>query len=160
MDHGHELAMALRGAYWAMHRCADAALAPLGVTADQFVLLSILAEEEQLTQQELGRRVASDPNTVRAMLVLLEGRGLVSRKPHPTDGRARSVALTAKGRRAYERFWKESDAFRQRLAGLFESVEVKALIENLSRITEFRPPIKNGNPGEGTRARITDAPSR
>ncbi len=152
--------MALREAYWAMHRRADAVLAPLGVTADQFVLLSSLADEEQLTQQELGRRVTSDPNTVRAMLVLLEGRGFVSRKPHPTDGRARSVALTAKGRRAYERFWKESDDFRQRLARLFAGGEVKTLIENLRRIAEFHPPIKNGISGEGTTARITDAPSR
>ena len=39
----------------------------------------------------------SDPSTVRAMLVLLEERGLVSRDTHPTDGRARTVALTAVG---------------------------------------------------------------
>ena len=39
-------------------------------------------------------RISSDPNTVRAMLLLLEQRGLVVRERHPTDGRARTVALT------------------------------------------------------------------
>ena len=80
MNAGHELAMKLRAAYWTMHRRADAQLARLGVTADQFVLLSILAEGEGITQQQLVRRASSDPNTVRAMLVLLERRGLVSRR--------------------------------------------------------------------------------
>jgi hypothetical protein len=45
MTGGHEIAMALRAAYWAMHRQADALLKPYGVTADQFVLMSILAQE-------------------------------------------------------------------------------------------------------------------
>ncbi len=35
--------------------------------------------------------------TVRAMLLLLQDRGLVARQRHPDDGRARSVALTALG---------------------------------------------------------------
>jgi DNA-binding MarR family transcriptional regulator len=160
LDRGHELAMGLRAAYWAMHRRADAHLAPLGVTADQFVLLSILAEGEQLTQQELGRRATSDANTVRAMLVLLEQRGLVARKPHPTDGRARSVSLTAKGRRAYDRFWRESDAFRQQLAALFANAELGPLLENLRRIAEFTPTTRSRNAGERATARKSDAPSR
>lgn len=148
MDPGHELAMALRAAYWAMHRRADAQLAPLGVTADQFVLLSLLADRAPHTQQELCRRATSDPNTVRAMLVLLEERGLVSRRPHPTDGRARSVSLTPKGRRAYERFWRESDPFRRRLAGLFADAELRPLIENLHRIAECHQTMSNGKSGD------------
>jgi DNA-binding MarR family transcriptional regulator len=62
--------------------------AKLGVTADQFVLLATLARGHALTQRELAARMPSDPSTVRAMLVLLEERGLVSRDTHPTDGRA------------------------------------------------------------------------
>src|SRR6185369_2330874 len=97
------LAMALRNAYLTMHRKADTYFARFGVTADQLVLLQILADEGAATQQQLVKRASSDPNTVRAMLLLLEGRGFVSRKPHPVDGRARSVSLTKKGRRVCER---------------------------------------------------------
>ena len=73
------------------------------MTADQFVLLDLLTRESEVTQQTLVVRAYSDPNTVRTMLVLLEGRGLVTRKRHPLDGRARSVSLTARGRKAVER---------------------------------------------------------
>jgi DNA-binding MarR family transcriptional regulator len=89
MASGHDIAMGLRAAYWAMHRQTEAGLARGGVTADQFVLLALLAEWDGITQQELVRRAASDANTVRAMLVLLESRGLVARQGHPTDRHAR-----------------------------------------------------------------------
>ncbi len=85
---GHELAMSLRAAYLVMHRRTGALLARTRVTADQFVVLSALAEADALTQRELVSRTSSDPNTMRAMLVLLERRGLIKRRPHPRDGRA------------------------------------------------------------------------
>jgi len=46
-----------------------------GITADQFVILACLEEQDEVTQQDLVRRAASDPSTVRAMLVLMEGEG-------------------------------------------------------------------------------------
>ena len=112
---GHDIAMALRAAYWAMHRQADALLQPHGVTANQFVLMSVLAEHEGLTQQEIVRHANSDPNTVRAMLLLLQRTGLVSRRPHPTDRRARLVMLTDKGQRTYTALWAKSQTFHQHL---------------------------------------------
>jgi DNA-binding MarR family transcriptional regulator len=118
---GHELALSLRSAYLALHRRTDAALAPSGVTADQFVVLAALADSHASTQRELVERTGSDPNTLRAMLVLLEARGLVSRKPHATDRRARSVHLTPKGRTLCRRLWRDTEAVRaQLLSGLGE----------------------------------------
>ena len=116
MASGHDMAMGLRAAYRAMHRRTEAGLARRGVTADQFVLLALLAEQDGITQQELVRRASSDANTVRAMLVLLENRGLVARKLHPTDRRARNVTLTRRGRQAYEKRWADSEPVRGRLS--------------------------------------------
>jgi hypothetical protein len=78
----------LRGAYLAMYRSTNAHLARSGVTADQYVLLYVLAEGNALTQRDLARRSFSDPNTIRPMLKSLEGRGLLIRQQHPNDGRA------------------------------------------------------------------------
>ena len=103
-----EVARALRAAYLALHRRTNACFAPDGVTADQFVLLSALADADAVTQQDLVRRLSSDPNTVRAMLLLLEARGLVARESHPADGRARCVRLTVKGRQVFEQLWARS----------------------------------------------------
>src|SRR5438067_13025262 len=106
MNEGRELPRLLRAAYFGMHRVSDAHFSRQGVTADQFVLLVCLAEQDAITQQELARRASSDPSTVRAMLVLLEGRGLVAREQHPDDRRVRVVTLTARGRRFVERLWR------------------------------------------------------
>jgi len=62
---GHVLAMHLRRAYLTLHRRADARFAAFELTADQFVVLTLLAEKEAVTQQHLTRRSLSDPNTKR-----------------------------------------------------------------------------------------------
>ena len=136
MATGHDISMGLRAAYLAMHRQTEACLVRSGCTADQFVLLGLLARGDAFTQQELVRRASSDPNTVRAMLVLLEKRGLVARVGHPTDGRARSVSLTGKGQRLHKRLLADTEPLRKRLRSLFRSEEWEALIEFLSRISE------------------------
>jgi DNA-binding MarR family transcriptional regulator len=132
---GHDIAMALRAAYLAMHRQSDAYFARHGVTADQFVLLAALASGDALTQRELAVRTTSDPNTVRAMLVLLEGRGVVARGRHATDARARTVTLTAKGRRVYKRLWAAGEPVRERLLAALGPGEPSALLDLLDRVT-------------------------
>jgi DNA-binding MarR family transcriptional regulator len=152
MTSGHEVAMGLRAAYWAMHRQTTACLARRGVTADQFVLLALLAERDGTTQQELVRRACSDANTVRAMLVLLEKQGLVAREQHPADRRARSVVLTRKGRRMYERLWAQSEPLRQRLLMGLRPKEADTLVEFLARLCRAVTPSpagKRGRPVKG-----------
>src|SRR5262245_47875999 len=108
MTAGHELGMWLRKAYLSFHRRANSRMLKLGITADQFVLLSELAREQGITQITIVERTASDPNTVAAILRLLEHRGLVRREAHAADRRARCVFLTPKGRRIQRRAERES----------------------------------------------------
>jgi MarR family transcriptional regulator, lower aerobic nicotinate degradation pathway regulator len=142
---GHEVARALRAAYLALHRETNGCFAADGVTADQFVLLSALADADGVTQQDLVRRTSSDPNTVRAMLLLLEGRGLVAREPHPADGRARRVTLTPDGRRLFRRLWAKSDPLRARLLTTFGPDEARGLVALLHRVAgALAPPAGDG----------------
>jgi DNA-binding MarR family transcriptional regulator len=147
MTSGREVARALRAAYLALHRQTNDCFAKDGVTADQFVLLAALAEAEAVTQQELVRRVDSDPSTVRAMLLLLEGRGLVARERHPADGRARCVTLTAKGRQVFNKLWTMSEPLRARLLTAFRPDELTALVGLLRRVGEVMAPAA----GNGSR---------
>jgi DNA-binding MarR family transcriptional regulator len=124
----------LRAAYLGMHRLSDATFGRHGVTADQFVVLAALAEQGEVTQQDLVRRVSSDPSTLRAMLVLLEGRGLVRRERHPGDGRARSVSLTARGRRLFEKLWAAGEPVRAQLLAGFSPQEIESLVVLLCRV--------------------------
>jgi DNA-binding MarR family transcriptional regulator len=132
----NELPGALRAAYLALHRRSEARFARHGVTADQFVLLATLARGHVLTQRELARRMPSDPSTVRAMLVLLERSGLVQRDSHPTDARARTVALTAAGKRKFKQLWRAGQSIRAQMSDALEPGEDELLVRLLARVAE------------------------
>ena len=136
MELKDRLPLELRAAYFALHRCSDMQFAKLGVTADQFVLLATLARGNALTQRELAARMSSDPSTVRAMLVLLEERGLVSRNTHPPDGRARTVALTAAGLRKYRQVWKAGQAIRDQMVSSLSAEKTESLVALLRSVSE------------------------
>lgn len=78
-----------------------AALAPLGLTHVQFVLLAsltwIASNGSVVTQRALADHAGSDPMMTSQVLGTLEQKGLVQRASHPTDGRAKSLAPTAAG---------------------------------------------------------------
>jgi len=149
---GHELGMWLRKAYLSFHRRANARMLKHGVTADQFVLLSVLVREEGITQVTIVQRTASDPNTVAAILGLLERRGLVRREAHAQDRRARCVFLTAEGRRVQKRAAKDAQPL---LASLWNSMKGASATEIerfLKRVhAAFAPGAgnENGTSGNG-----------
>jgi DNA-binding MarR family transcriptional regulator len=133
--------MHLRAAYAHLRRRSNAAFEPFGMTSDQYVLLKVLAEKGRATQQELVRYSYSDTATVGTMLRLLEGKRLVTRAPHPQDGRARSVTLTRWGSRLAEEMRQSSAGIRAELAGLFDEHEQQTVMVWLERITQaMRPP--------------------
>jgi DNA-binding MarR family transcriptional regulator len=82
----------------------------------------------------------SDPSTVREMLVLLEKRGLVQREQHPTDGRARTVALTAAGKRKFQKLWMAGEEIRSTMYRVLSSDEAEELVEMLNRVAEALSP--------------------
>lgn len=129
------LPMALRAAYLAMHRQSDAQFARHGVTADQFVLLATLSRGTALTQRELARRMTSDPSTVRAMLVLLEKQGYVERNMHPSDSRARTVALTTAGKRKFRQVWKAGESIRAAMLAAIKPEEAAILVSLLNKVS-------------------------
>jgi DNA-binding MarR family transcriptional regulator len=136
MKTGHNIAMGLRAAYLSMHRQTNSHLAPFGMTADQFVLLALLTEQDGITQQQLAHRASSDPNTIRAMLVLLEDRGLVKRRQHPTDGRALRITITRKGRKTYAKLSTAIRPLQIQLSSPFQAKEINMIIKSLGKVSK------------------------
>jgi DNA-binding MarR family transcriptional regulator len=136
VDTWHEIAMSLRGAYLAVHRQAEGEFARYGITADQFVVLPALQGSDVLPQSEVCRLTYSDPNTMGAMLALMETRGLVKRLRHPSDGRARTVVLKPKGKRIFAKVWAHREATRKRMEAIFTRAETEALVRCLKRINQ------------------------
>lgn len=128
--------MGLRGAYMAMHRKTNTALHKLGITADQFVIMVILDESPGVIQQELVKLANSDPNTMRAMLLILEKKELIERKKHPNDGRAFQVFLTAKGAKLFQKLLKALRPVRDKMLSLYNEKEFNDFYFFLKRMSD------------------------
>ncbi len=51
-----------------------------------------------MSMRELAEAMGIDPPNATAVVSELEAQGLVTRRPHPTDGRAKQVSATRKGK--------------------------------------------------------------
>ncbi|MBT2227185.1 MarR family winged helix-turn-helix transcriptional regulator [Nonomuraea sp. NEAU-A123] len=74
------------------------ALEPYGIDGRELAVLHVLDEADPLSQQEAARRLRIDRTTMVALIDTLEGKKLVSRRPHPDDRRKNMVELTTRGR--------------------------------------------------------------
>lgn len=70
----------------------------LDITSVQFAALSTMAEEADLDQATVAKRIAYDRATIGGVIKRLEQKGLVSRQPDDQDRRAFKLNLTPKGR--------------------------------------------------------------
>jgi DNA-binding MarR family transcriptional regulator len=84
---------AARGEMYRAFRAHDVELTP-----EQWAVLVRLFEQDGRTQGEISESTFRDPPTISRILDGMEARGLVERRPHPEDGRARAVHLTRRGR--------------------------------------------------------------
>jgi|SRR5215831_5194267 len=127
----------IRRAHLSMQRCADAVFSPRKITTDQFSLLWILWRRDGIRQNELAEELFTDPNTVTAMLVRLEKRGLIRREICSEDGRARRVFLTAAGRRLTGRLSEDWEPLRQKLRDLFAGDAGQEALRILDEVREL-----------------------
>jgi DNA-binding MarR family transcriptional regulator len=73
------------------------ALAPLGLATAQFAVLSHLWSGATLTQGQLASCLGLEQATMAKTLARMERDGLIERRPHLTDKRARIIHLTRRG---------------------------------------------------------------
>lgn len=94
--------------YLVMRRIWDDAeqrLAPHGLTMKHSWALHAL--DEPMSMSALAERLGIDASYVTAIADQLEQRGLIERRPHPTDRRVKSLALTDEGERLREDILRE-----------------------------------------------------
>lgn len=85
----------------AWQRRQRAALQPFGLTHSQFVILATatwFGASETLTQARLSELSGVDPMTTSQVVRALESAGLVQRRDHPDDPRAKAIVVTHAGR--------------------------------------------------------------
>ncbi|MFD1537756.1 MarR family winged helix-turn-helix transcriptional regulator [Nonomuraea guangzhouensis] len=88
----------LKHAHLRLTQLTGPALEPYGIDGRELAVLHVLDEADPLSQQEAARRLRIDRTTMVALIDTLEGKQLVSRRPHPDDRRKNMVELTTRGR--------------------------------------------------------------
>lgn len=84
----------------AAHRLKlERALADIGITPPQFVVLTMLAAYPGASNAELARLTLLTPQTVNVIVANLERAGALVRTPHEVHGRILEIDLTDKGRK-------------------------------------------------------------
>jgi DNA-binding MarR family transcriptional regulator len=84
---------------------AERRLVPSGLTMKHSWALHAL--DEPMSMRGLAERLGIDASYVTAIADQLEERGLIERRPHPSDRRIKSLALTDEGRRVRDRILDE-----------------------------------------------------
>lgn len=140
----HPTLFALKRAYQAARHVLENELQGTGLTVAQMDVLKVLlaapgADVDQRTvQTDLGVTSA----TLTRLLASMESKALITRVPLPTDARGKSVRLTAKARRLFEKLMSEGEAqYTARLLRGFTKAETATLERLLGRIAD--------NMGEG-----------
>jgi DNA-binding MarR family transcriptional regulator len=105
-----------------------------GLTRDDVAVLVHLAATETATAQEIVRHTGRPKNSMSRSVVSLEERGIIRRRPHPTDGRAAVLQLTAKGRKLRAVLTDAFGAADQHLLASLEQSERAAFIGSLTKM--------------------------
>src|SRR2546426_9870485 len=74
-----------------------AALADVGLRADEYAVYSLLLEQAPLTATEMARRMGMPLTTLLDYLRVMDERRHLRRERHPRDGRAQQLSLTMAG---------------------------------------------------------------
>lgn len=86
--------------------CLEERMRQFGVTPVQAYAMRFLAREEgrEITQRDLERELRLKAPTVNGVVDRLAEKGMLVRRPSPTDGRCRLLQLTDTGREAAAAF--------------------------------------------------------
>jgi DNA-binding MarR family transcriptional regulator len=88
----------LRQAASAHRHRSERALADIGVTPPQFMVLTMLAAYPGHSNADLARLALLTPQTVNVIVANLQKAGAISRRPHSVHGRIQQLELTEHGR--------------------------------------------------------------
>ena len=109
------LAYLLRQAQATARLTLERALANLGVTPPQFVVLTMLKAYPGLSGADLARVALLTPQTVGVIIRNLERTGAIRKTPHPVHGRLLQWTLTRRGQALLDQCRRHAMALERRL---------------------------------------------
>ena len=119
----------------AVQAYAEKSVSELEMCGSDFAVLEALLHKGPLPVNEIGRKVLLTSGSITVAVDRLEKRGLVERRAHGTDRRARIVHLTREGKRLITRIYGEHAGDMEKLAAAsLTKAERRTLISLLKKI--------------------------
>jgi DNA-binding MarR family transcriptional regulator len=98
-----------------------------GITATQYVSLSVLQVHPGMSSAQLSVRSFVTPQSANQMVASLEREGYIERSPDEKNRRIRRISLTAKGRRLLERIEKKASRYEAEMLSRLSEDEQREL---------------------------------
>lgn len=109
-------------------------MAPYGLRVVDFSVLSLVTHNPGITSRQLCTALGILPPNLVAMVNSLEKRELIERRPHPRDGRAMGLHLTASGSKLMRDAERTAAALEAEVASRLSASETKTLLRLLQKI--------------------------
>jgi DNA-binding MarR family transcriptional regulator len=122
-------------------------LEPLGLKPPHVGILAVIRHADGLSQQALCENLGVFPSRLVGLLDELEARGVVERRPSPSDRRSHALYLTEAGRAMLEQIDRLVKAHQETLCAALTGAERSQLARLLARIAAeqgLRPGIHPG----------------
>ena len=121
-------------------------MAPFELRPVDFSVLSLIAHNPGVTSRQICAALDILPPNLVGLVRQLESRGLLLRKPHPSDRRAQGLHLSAAGKRLQRAAETEATRLEIEVADVLTPDEL-ATLNSLLRRVYLRSP--SGEPGHG-----------
>lgn len=99
-----------------------------------FSVLSLITHNPGITSRQLCLTLNIQPPNLVGMVNTLEQRALVTRRPHPRDGRAMGLHLTPSGKRMMQQAEQTAAALEKEATAGLSAAERKTLMQLLKKI--------------------------
>lgn len=129
----------LRRAHGVQKQRFAAVFGPLDIRPVTLSVLGTIYDQPEITQASLSKRLNIKRGNLVLVMTELEGRGLIARRPNPTDRRAHVVTLTPAGRRFTTRLLDLHERLEQDLARSLGERERDELLQLLKRFVRLAP---------------------
>ena len=109
-------------------------MAPFGLRPVDFSVLTLIAHNPGITSRQLCAALDILPPNLVGMIKSLDKRGLIERRPHPTDRRAQGLHLSPSGRKLQKQAQATATQLEQDVANRLSAKELNTLKELLQRV--------------------------
>jgi DNA-binding MarR family transcriptional regulator len=130
------IGMVLKRAELALLRAKSAAVKPVGLTLAQYVALTQLHYQPEITAAALARACLVTPQAMMVVLKALDEQGLVTRSPHPRHPAVLELRITDAGQEVLYAARQQVEPVERQVTQAFTAAELQTLTDLLNRLTQ------------------------